>query len=292
MMHCTSYAKLNLFLHITGKREDGYHNLQSVFCRIDLADHLTFTPNNTQAHPTDHPFVFLDCSSALHTNNLIVKAAHALSAYATKKGKTDFVPICVRLDKRIPMGAGLGGGSSNAATALVALNRLWRLDFDTAVLTHIAVGIGADVPFFVSNHTYAIGEGMGDVLTAIDLPAQHFLVLHPCTHNNTAQFFAHPALKKNSPSLPHHQITTASNSFLGQLLPPFCNAFETIALHSPAIFEAHQYLQTIAKHTHTTPRLTGTGSSVFLPIAPHLMTQARLWQQNAPCPATLCQTKF
>lgn len=290
MIEFASYAKLNLFLHITGKREDGYHNLQSVFCRIDLADRLYFIPNSSQACLTDHPHVFLDCDPALRPNNLIVKAAHALSAYATTKGDTGFVPICVRLEKHIPMGAGLGGGSSNAATTLIALNRLWQLDFDTATLIQIAVNIGADVPFFVLNHAHAISEGVGDILSPIDLPAQQFLVLHPLIHNSTARFFAHPELKKDSPSLSHSELNKSQERFLGRLSPPFYNAFEKIALRSPVIFEAYRYLEQIGKYTNTTPRLTGTGSSVFLPL-PQSTTQASLWQKNAPCPATLCQTK-
>lgn len=293
MIEFDSYAKLNLFLHITGKREDDYHNLQSVFCRIDLADRLGFVVHSTQAHPTDHPSVFLDCDPVLRPNNLIVKAAHALSTYATAKGKASFAPICVRLDKRIPMGAGLGGGSSNAATTLIALNRLWQLNFDTTILAKIAVGIGADVPFFVLNHAYAISEGIGEVLSPIDLPAQHFLVLHPLVHHNTAQFFAHPDLKKDSPTLTHNQLTKLQDRFLWHLSPPFYNAFEQIALRSPAILRAYQYLQTIGTQIDATPRLTGTGSSVFLPLPIHTdPNTTQTWQQNAPCPASLCQTKF
>lgn len=275
----SSPAKLNLFLHITGKRADGYHNLQTVFCRLNLSDTLTFSPNLDPSAP----IVSLTGGEWLTDNvadNLIHKAVHTLARHAQQINHPIF-PVNIHLDKRLPTGAGLGGGSSNAGTTLLALNRLWQLRLSTAELIGIAQTLGADVPFFVLDTPYAIAEGIGERLTPIDLPAQQFLLLCPEVHSPTAKLFSRPELKKDSPVLSHATLIDNQSHYLTTLQPPFYNAFEAIALQTPAIKTAYDYLASLP--THATPRLTGTGSAVFLPIAPDIDKETLVhWQNNAP----------
>lgn len=285
----SSHAKLNLFLHITGKRTDGYHNLQTVFCRLDFADTLTFLPKGHHGLPTQNPWIFLDCPPLTKNpnDNLIVKAANLLIQHANPQNPT---PISIRLDKRINTGAGLGGGSSNAASTLLALNALWSLNLDTQALICLGKQLGADVPFFLLNCPYAIGEHIGDALTPINLPHQQYLVLCPPTHNSTQAFFANPALKKDSLPLSHDDIKKNHQAFFGKLSSPFYNAFEAIAKDDPTILTAYQYLECLSSQTKTTPRLTGTGSSVFLPLGDlsfdeQASNKVKAWQHAAPCPA-------
>lgn len=283
-----AYAKLNLFLHITGQRPDGYHTLQTVFCRLDFADTLVFLPHNSQGTPTPNPYIFLTCPNldCPPQNNLIIKAANALLAFAQKHQIGTPIATHIIVHKKIPQGAGLGGGSSNAATTLLQLNQLWRLHLPTDTLLAIAQTIGADVPFFVLDTTYAIGEGIGEMLTPIALPKMHFLLLHPNAHNNTQAFFAHPKLYKNTPTLTHSYIKAHAADFLYTLKPPFYNAFEAIALENPAIYAAYRYLSGLS--TRTIPRLTGTGSAVFLPITNP--DQHANYPKNAPCAAFIVQS--
>ncbi len=287
ILSCHSPAKLNLFLHITGKRLDGYHNLQSVFCRLQFGDTLHFRLN---ADSTDLiSLTGADHLTASLDDNLIIKAVHALHAYATThRPEISLTPVAIKLVKRIPTGAGLGGGSSNAGTTLLALNTLWGLHFDTQTLIHIAVKLGADVPFFVLNHPSAIAEGIGEKLTPIDLPPCRFLLICPPVHNPTQRFFADTRLKKDSPPLIHDDII--ADRYLWTLSPPFFNAFETIAKDSPQICTALAYLQQLSHQTHTTPRLTGTGSTVFLPIPLDIDDKTlTTWQKNAPFASLVTQ---
>lgn len=285
-LHVKSYAKLNLFLHITGKRADGYHDLQSVFCRLDWHDVLTFAPN----HTPNAPLLTLTGADNLTDNvadNLIYKAGKALATHAQQLNHPIF-PISIHLDKRLPTGAGLGGGSSNAGTTLLTLNTLWGLNLPTQTLINIAQTLGADVPFFVLNCPHAIAEGIGEMLTPIELPKQSHLLLCPSVHSSTAGLFSHPLLKKDSPKLSHETLLTRQNDYLTTLCPPFYNAFEQIAYQTPAIATAYDYLANLP--THATPRLTGTGSTVFLPIAPDV-DKATLasWQRHAPCATFVSQ---
>lgn len=285
-----SAAKINLFLHITGKRLDGYHTLQSVFRTLDFGDTLTFT---VQQSPTAAmPLVQLTGANGLTddvADNLIVKAVYALANHCPTKA----CPISIHLAKRLPTGAGLGGGSSNCATTLIALNQLWGLNLSPQILIEIGATLGADVPFFVfsyfinNNSKSAIAEGIGEILTAITLPPCHYLLLMPSVHTSTATLFAHPDLVRHHPNYTPERICHANFDDSTQ----FGNAFEPLVIAQSAdIAAAFDYLQALSAHTRTTPRMTGTGSAVFLPL-PKLPSADTLhtWQANAPCPSVIAK---
>lgn len=283
-----SPAKLNLFLHIVGKRDDGYHNLQTVFYALNFGDELTFFTNH---HKTNHtPALILTGANHLTddiNDNLIVKAANKLTKLAIEHGKTDHLfDIKIHLTKKIPTGAGLGGGSSNAATTLLTLNKLWQLHYNTSTLINIAKSLGADVPFFMvaNQHNAYIGEGIGEILTPINLPTLSFLLLFPNAHNNTANIFKHADLIKDYQQFSHNDLIAKQADYLCKLNHPFYNAFEKIACNNPNIAQALTYLN----HLPTTakPRLTGTGSTVFLPVDD--LQMAAQWLKDAPCQGTIC----
>ncbi|MGB1142650.1 MAG: 4-(cytidine 5'-diphospho)-2-C-methyl-D-erythritol kinase [Halioglobus sp.] len=178
-------AKLNLFLHITGRRDDGYHELQTLFQLLDWGDELTFTPNISG----EVTLTGSDIGVAPQ-DNLILRAAAALEAPAG-------LGADIHLDKQIPTGGGLGGGSSNAATTLLALNYLWGLGLPQAELRTRGAKLGADVPVFVAGHS-AWAEGIGEKLTPVELPERWFLVVTPDCHVSTAEIFSHSQLTRNS----------------------------------------------------------------------------------------------
>ncbi len=179
-------AKLNIFLHIIGQRADGYHLLQSPFVLIDWADTLHFERRDDgrlQRH---------DLGLALPEDDLCLRAARALqSASGSALG------VDISIHKHVPAGAGMGGGSSDAATTLLALNRLWGLRWPRARLAEIGLKLGADVPFFLGGHN-AFVEGIGERLTPLNWPEQHFAVVKPPQALATREIFSHPALKRNS----------------------------------------------------------------------------------------------
>ena len=181
-------AKLNLFLHITGRRADGYHLLQSAFALIDWCDSLSFELRAGGAVSRAD----VD-GQVLPADDLCVRAAHALQS-AT--GCTEGVHI--RIHKRIPSQAGMGGGSSDAASTLLALNRLWQLGMPREALARIGLTLGADVPFFLHG-SHAWAEGVGERLQSIMLPPAYFLVLKPSQGINTAQLFHNPLVRRDSP---------------------------------------------------------------------------------------------
>ncbi len=292
-IHTIAHAKLNLFLHIVGQRADGYHNLQSVFTRIAFGDEMRFAYWQGEDYPlANNERIYLNSALTADVNdNLIVKASDALINHLRQDGQSvDLPKIAISINKRIATGAGLGGGSSNAASTLMALNQLWRLNLDKQTLLQIASLVGADVPFFVQDDTSAIVEGIGERMTPIALPKMSYLILTPSAHHSTAHFFGHSKLNKNSAPMTHDVIKNHFEHYTTQLVAPFYNAFEAIALANPQVCEAYDYLQTLAQHTKTTPRLTGTGSSVFLPIltsdVPNQKTIAH-WIDQAPCFAVL-----
>lgn len=283
-----SPAKINLFLHITGKRPDGYHNLQSVFRTLDFGDWLDFhLHDDTHSHPmitltgADHLTDALD-------DNLIIKAANTLVQRYPQHAR----PITIHLDKHIPTGAGLGGGSSNCATTLIALNQLWNLQLSTQTLIDIAATLGADVPFFIFAHAHrtdAIATGIGEILTPIQLPKRTYLLLMPDAHLATAHFFKHPNLHKDSSII--DDLDKKIAQFDLQLTPPFHNCFESIAIDDNlAVKTALNHLQQLP--SYATPRMTGTGSVVFLPISDDELHHANNWQHTAPCRAVLCQSLY
>jgi 4-diphosphocytidyl-2-C-methyl-D-erythritol kinase len=242
-------AKLNLFLHVTGRRDDGYHDLQTVFQLIDLADdvHIHVREDGLIERPVGPEGVPADA-------DLVVRAARALQAAAqTRLGAS------LSVTKRIPLGAGLGGGSSDAATALVALNQIWKCGLSQQELAAIGVKLGADVPVFVGGRS-AWAEGRGERLTPLELPETWFVLVHPRVHIQTAAVFQASELTRNSPP-----ITIA-----GFLQSGGRNDFEPVVRgRYPEVARALDWLG------HFAPaRLTGTGSCVFAPCASLIEAQA------------------
>lgn len=186
-------AKLNLFLHITGRRADGYHTLQTLFQLLDFGDELQFSPLDngrielTPALPGVAP-----------EDNLVMKAARILQQRAIEQGANPHrLGSHIHLHKRLPMGGGIGGGSSNAATTLVGLNHLWQTGFDLDRLAELGASLGADVPVFVRGQS-AWAEGVGERLQAIELPEKWFLILTPNCHVSTATIFSHKELTRDT----------------------------------------------------------------------------------------------
>ena len=175
-------AKINLFLHIVGKRPDGYHELQTVFQFLEYGDDLFFDIRDDGVVVREYDFGFSE------TNDLCLRAAALLKPLANPKDG-----VTIKLTKRLPMGGGLGGGSSNAATTLIALNELWRLGLSRNELADIGLKLGADVPVFIIGQA-AWAEGVGEVLTPINLAETWYLVLNPQINVSTAQIFSHKHL--------------------------------------------------------------------------------------------------
>ncbi|MDN5619996.1 MAG: 4-(cytidine 5'-diphospho)-2-C-methyl-D-erythritol kinase [Psychrobacter sp.] len=296
-----SPAKINLFLHITGKRADGYHNLQTVFRLLDWGDYLHFSlmdnalvpmaDNKADADTLCHQLLVLEGAKTITTNiedNLIFRAARALLAFAIQSNTLpeQLAPITIRLDKHLPMGAGLGGGSSNAATTMLMLNELWQLNVTRDALIKIGAKVGADVPIFIFGQD-AIAMGIGEKLTAINLPDQQYLVLTPEAHVNTAKLFAHPKLQRDITSLSIDTIKNQSNDYVQNLNTPYHNVFTpVVASLAPAVAEALSYLQGLETQVLGTARMTGSGSAVFLPLDASIASDKALlaeWVESAPC---------
>ena len=301
-----SPAKINLFLYITAKRADGYHDLQTVFRLLNWGDYLHFSVTDKVITTLD---TIADNNSAVDINslcgqlltlvgaeaittsiedNLIFKAASALLAAAIDSNKLpeQLPQVEVTLDKRLPMGAGLGGGSSNAAITLITLNEIWQLNFTQNELIKIGATIGADVPIFIFGQD-AIAMGIGEQLTAIDLPDQQYLVLTPDAHVNTAELFAHPKLQRDITALSIEMIKSQSNDYVQHLNTPYHNVFTPVVTSlAPAVDEALRYLQGLEKVALGTARMTGSGSAVFLPLDASIATDKALlakWINDAPC---------
>ena len=185
-----SPAKLNLFLHVTGQREDGYHELQTLFQLLHWGDQITLELADaggiTLAQQLD---------GVLERDNLIIKAARRLTDHLTEEPN-----VVIHLEKNIPMGAGLGGGSSNAATALLGLNTLLGLDRSLDELAEIGASLGADVPVFIYGKT-AWAEGIGDQLTPLELPVRWYTILCPGCHVSTQTVFTAPELTRDTPPI-------------------------------------------------------------------------------------------
>jgi 4-diphosphocytidyl-2-C-methyl-D-erythritol kinase len=231
-------AKLNLFLHITGRRADGYHELQTLFQLLDYGDTLHFDlrqDKQLQLH-TAMPGI-------TNEDNLIIKAARVLQQITQLPLGVD-----ITIDKRIPMGGGLGGGSSDAACTLVALNHLWQSHLSTEKLCAIGAQLGADVPVFIQGRS-AWAEGIGDRLQALDLPEQWFLVIKPNCHVPTADIFSREELTRDTTA-----ITVAA--FFEQGGHNDCTA--VVCEHYPDVAAALIWL-----NNYGSARLTGTGACVF-----------------------------
>lgn len=236
-------AKLNLFLHITGRRPDGYHLLQTVFQFLEQADTLHF-----RSRPDGDIHLSPELPGVPAGSNLIVRAARLLQAHTGCTAGADIL-----LEKRLPMGGGIGGGSSDAATALLGLNHLWALNLPLDELARLGLSLGADVPVFVRGQA-AWAEGVGEDLTPVDIPEPWYLVLTPDAHVSTADVFRHPQLTRHTPA-----ITVAA--FLGGgLARSVRNDCENIVRQlSPEVDAALNWLA-----QHGTARMTGTGACCFI----------------------------
>ncbi|TVP49816.1 MAG: 4-(cytidine 5'-diphospho)-2-C-methyl-D-erythritol kinase [Halomonas sp.] len=234
-------AKLNRMLHIVGRRQDGYHLLQTLFQIIDLSDQLTLHGRDDgQIHLTT------EVSGVSHDDNLVVRAAHLLQqASGTRLGAT------LSIEKQLPMGGGLGGGSSNAATVLVGLNHIWQLGFSYQALARLGLQLGADVPVFVHGHS-AWAEGVGEQLTPVTLDTPWFVIIHPGISVSTPSVFQDPQLTRDSRPI------TMARALQGGA-PEWRNDCEAVVKERyPPIAEALQWLAQYAPS-----RLTGTGACLF-----------------------------
>jgi 4-diphosphocytidyl-2-C-methyl-D-erythritol kinase len=234
-------AKLNLFLHVTGRRPDGYHLLQSVFMLIDWCDTLHFEKRPGGVISRE------DLTTPLPAQDLITRAAHLLQRHT---GCTDGAHISV--DKQIPAQAGMGGGSSDAATCLLALNRLWNLKLDLPTLETLGLQLGADVPFFLRGRNAWV-EGIGEVITPIDLPAARFWVIKPPTGIETSRIFAHADLKRDTNAATIPLFAAKTYDFGRNDLQPIAQAL------CPEVGQALQVLNDAGMQ----PKMTGSGSAVF-----------------------------
>ena len=242
MLTLPAPAKLNLFLHITGRRNDGYHLLQTVFQLLDYGDELTFLPNDS-----GEIRILGEVPGVAPRDNLVYRAAQALRAHAGSAPGAD-----IHLVKRLPAGGGLGGGSSDAATTLLGLNQLWNLRLSIADLADLGLRLGADIPVFVRGHS-AWAEGIGEQLTAVDLPQRWYLVIFPGCTVNTGQIFSHRELTRNDDAITIRAFLEAGGK----------NSCQPVAeMLYPAIAEARQWLNAFSP-----ARMTGTGSCVFASFA-------------------------
>lgn len=237
-----SPAKLNLFLHITGRREDGYHLLQTLFQLLDYGDDMVFERRSDDKLVLATPLPGVD-----DEQHLAIKAARALQSHCRlREGVT------ISLNKRIPMGAGLGGGSSNAATTLLALNHLWNVQLPITKLAAIGLRLGADVPVFVHGKT-AFAEGVGEQLTDCPQPNRWFIVLTPAVHVATAKVFQHQKLTRCHAIV---KIRALNDGGWWQDTTNDCEA--VVRTEYPDVDRAIKCLNQFAP-----ARMTGTGSSVF-----------------------------
>lgn len=232
-------AKLNLFLHITGQRDDGYHNLETLFQFLSLADELHF-------EATDNGQVSLLSSvdEVPTEDNLVYRAAMLLIPYrgSTTQG------VRITLNKKIPLGGGLGGGSSDAATTLLGLNQLWQLGLKTQQLAELGLQLGADVPIFLFGRA-ALAKGIGEQLTPAYPKESFYLVINPQVHISTASVFTHPELKRDSTPLKRqlkHWLMYRNDCqpLVRDLYPPVAKALDWLIEYAPT-------------------RMTGTGACVF-----------------------------
>ncbi|MNJ27893.1 4-diphosphocytidyl-2-C-methyl-D-erythritol kinase [compost metagenome] len=231
-------AKLNLMLHILGRRDDGYHLLETLFQFLDYGDELSFA-----AREDGEIRLHSDIEGVPHDSNLIVKAARKLQALS---GCTQGADIWLK--KILPMGGGIGGGSSDAATTLLGLNHLWQLGCSEDQLAELGLSLGADVPVFVRGHA-AFAEGVGEILTPADPEEPWYVVLVPQVFVSTAEIFSHPQLTRDSLPLKMRPVPKGNSR----------NDCQPVVEQSYP--EVRNSLSLLSKFTDA--RLTGTGSCVF-----------------------------
>ena len=243
-------AKLNLCLHVTGRRADGYHELQTIFQLIALTDELSFemAPEGLIERRDDGDARSGALGAIASEADLSVRAARLLATAARERLRKSVPGVVIRIRKRIPIGGGLGGGSSDAATTLLALNALWGVGFDRPTLAALGVRLGADVPVFVVGVS-GLGEGVGERLTPLELPERWFLLIHPGVSVPTAAVFQAPELTRNSPVLTIPALLASGGRndcepVVRERYPEVADAIDWLARFAPA-------------------RLTGTGSCIF-----------------------------
>ena len=235
-------AKLNLFLHVTGRRDDGYHLLQTVFQFLDFCDELIFDVRRDTSIRR-----ISDCPGLPADSDLVVRAARALQAH-TGTG----LGVDIHVSKHIPMQAGLGGGSSDAATTLRALNRLWGLELPVGELAAIGVKLGADVPVFLHGHA-AFAEGVGEELTDLEPAEEWYLIIHPDCSVSTAEIFNDADLTRHTPPITIRDFLTGAGH----------NDCEAVVFRAfPEVAEAARWLGQFAE-----VRMTGTGACLFARFA-------------------------
>lgn len=244
MTHWPSPAKLNLFLYITGQRADGYHTLQTLFQFLDYGDTIDIALRGDGEIRLLTPV-----EGVAHEDNLIVRAARLLMKVASESNRLpNGSGADISIDKRLPMGGGLGGGSSNAATVLVALNHLWQCGLSIDELAALGLTLGADVPVFVRGHA-AFAEGVGEILTPVEPEEKWYLVAHPGVSIPTPMIFNDPDLPRNTPK----------RSIKTLLKCEFGNDCEVIA--RKRFREVDAALSWLLEYAPS--RLTGTGACVF-----------------------------
>ncbi len=247
--NCPAPAKLNLFLHVTGRRADGYHLLQTVFQLINRGDtlHFTLRDDNRICRTTEVPGVAED-------DDLIVRAARLLQTVAGTCPAGPFRGVDIAIEKRLPMGGGLGGGSSDAATTLMALNHLWQAGLTRSELMALGLQLGADVPFFIFGRN-AFAEGVGEALAAVDTQQHWFVVIEPGVFVPTAAIFGKPELTRDSKPVTISDFSRAPLGF-------WKNDLQVVAAQLfPPVAEAIEWLKTYGE-----ARMTGSGACVFCPF--------------------------
>ncbi|MFN4115272.1 MAG: 4-(cytidine 5'-diphospho)-2-C-methyl-D-erythritol kinase [Inhella sp.] len=254
-------AKLNLFLHVVGKRDDGYHLLQSVFVAVDWYDTLHLELRQ------DGQLRRHDLTTTLPADDLCLRAARLLQQASSCGFGAD-----ISITKQIPSGAGMGGGSSDAATVLIGLNRLWKLNWTQAQLLPLALQLGADVPFFLGDGPAWV-EGVGERLTPIVVPAQRYAVIKPADSLPTAAIFASPHLQRsNSQAIVSGSFADSSD---------YRNDLQAAA--EATSLQVHQAIQ-LLRQVFGNSRMTGSGSAVFAKIGSDARPEATTLEQFLKLP--------
>ncbi|MEY2777588.1 MAG: hypothetical protein RLY30_1686 [Pseudomonadota bacterium] len=260
MMRLSAPAKLNLFLHVTGRRQDGYHLLQSVFCLIDWSDEIILSPRS------DGTICRLGSYDWPAESDLTVRAALALKAWAVAQGiqNAHQLGCAIQTEKTIPAGAGLGGGSSDAASCLIGLRALWNLPLDRLTLQAMALELGADVPFFLVGGA-ALAEGVGEVLRPLTLRSDWFVVAVPEVHVPTASIFRDSGLTRDQRAVSSAEIEQACQEDVwrlgtNSLEPVACRLFADVG----ALVQQMNHVVDTLGLTPLTVRMSGSGGAVFV----------------------------
>lgn len=249
LSNCLAPAKLNLFLHVTGRRADGYHLLQTVFQLLDYGDQLHFTVRDDGGLRRMNPF-----PGVSEEDDLVLRAARLLRQQGVATGRAGAADLGadIALEKRLPMGGGLGGGSSDAATTLIALNHLWQMGLTRQQLMQLGVQLGADVPFFLFGGN-AFAEGIGEQMQPVDTPDCWYVVIEPGVMVPTPAIFSAKDLTRDSKHVTIADFSSSPTSRFGK------NDLQAVAAGLyPEIADAIEWLS-----AHGAARMTGSGACVF-----------------------------